>query len=98
MSSCLRLFLPLNLRGQKSLGPLKMFLEMVHKLIVPQKKIMSRSFLNSGTLIVNTEQRYDKNFYLTLELFFFPLCLLLISTEMKNLAGQRRKFKHVIFH
>ncbi len=26
-----------NLRGQKSLGPLKMFLEMAHKVIVPQK-------------------------------------------------------------
>ena len=41
-----------NLRGQKSLGPLKMSLEMAHKVIVPQKKIISRSFLNSGTLIV----------------------------------------------
>jgi hypothetical protein len=41
-----------NLRGQKSLGPLKMSLEMAHKVIVPQKKIMSSSFLNSGTLIV----------------------------------------------
>ena len=39
-------------RGQKSLGPLKMSLEMAHKVIVPQKKIISRSFLNSGTLIV----------------------------------------------
>jgi hypothetical protein len=41
-------------KGQKSLGPLKMSLEMAHKVIVPQKnyKIMSRSFLNSGTLIV----------------------------------------------
>jgi hypothetical protein len=28
-----------------------MSLEMAHKVIVPQKKIMSRSFLNSGTLI-----------------------------------------------
>ena len=40
---------------QKSLGPLKiikMSLEMAHKVIVPQKKIISRSFLNSGTLIV----------------------------------------------
>jgi hypothetical protein len=43
-----------NLRGQKSLGPLKMSLELAHKVIVPQKKCMSRSFLNSGTLIVNT--------------------------------------------
>jgi hypothetical protein len=47
-----RLFWFLNLRGQKSLGPLKMSLKMAHKVIVPQKKIMSRSFLNSGTLIV----------------------------------------------
>ncbi len=50
-----RLFWPLNCperRGQKSLGPLKMSLEMAHKVIVPQKKIMSCSFLNSGTLIV----------------------------------------------
>jgi hypothetical protein len=36
----------------RSLGPLKMSLEMAQKVIVPQKKIMSRSFLNSGTLIV----------------------------------------------
>jgi hypothetical protein len=42
-----------NLRGQKSLGPLKMSLGMAHKVIVPPKKIISRSFLNSGTLIVN---------------------------------------------
>jgi hypothetical protein len=27
-----------NLRGQKSLGPLKMSLEITHKVIVPQKK------------------------------------------------------------
>ncbi len=31
-----------------------MSLEMAHKVIVPQKKIMSRSFLNSGTLIVTS--------------------------------------------
>ncbi len=48
-------FLTPNLRGQKCLGPLKMSLEMAHKVIVPQKKIMSRSFLNSGTLIVITQ-------------------------------------------
>ncbi len=29
-----------------------MSLEIANKVIVPQKKIMSRSFLNSGTLIV----------------------------------------------
>jgi hypothetical protein len=38
-------------RGQKSRGPLKMSLEMAHKVIVPQKKIRSQSFLNSGTLV-----------------------------------------------
>jgi len=32
-----------------------MSLEMAHKVIVPQKKIRSRSFLNSGTLIVKKE-------------------------------------------
>ena len=41
-----------NLRGQKSLCPLKKSLEMAQKVIVPQKNIMSRIFLNSGTLIV----------------------------------------------
>jgi hypothetical protein len=44
-------FLTLNW-GQKSLGPLKMSLEMAHKVLSHQKKIISRSFLNSGTLIV----------------------------------------------
>ncbi len=38
-------------RGQKSRGPLKMSREMAHKVIVPQKKIMSQSFLNSRTLV-----------------------------------------------
>jgi hypothetical protein len=41
----------------KSLGPLKISLEMAQKVIVPQKKIMSRSFLNSGTLIVIFEHK-----------------------------------------
>jgi hypothetical protein len=45
-------FLRDSLRGQKSLCPLKMSLEMAHKVIVPQKKIMSQSFLNSGTLVI----------------------------------------------
>jgi hypothetical protein len=35
-----------------------MSLEMAHKVIVPQKKIMSRSFLNSGTLIVNITGKF----------------------------------------
>jgi hypothetical protein len=46
-----------NLRGQKSLGPLKMSLEMAHKVIVPPKKNYIPQFLlNSGTLIVITVQ------------------------------------------
>jgi hypothetical protein len=45
------IFLTSKLRGQKSLGPLKMSLEMAHKVIVPQQKIRSQSFLNSGTLV-----------------------------------------------
>ena len=45
-------FLSLNC-PERSLGPLKMSLEeMAHKVIVPQKKIMSQSFLNSGTLVI----------------------------------------------
>jgi hypothetical protein len=47
-------FLTPRLSRAQSLGPLKMSLEMAHKVIVPQKKIMSLSFLNSGTLIVNS--------------------------------------------
>ncbi len=39
-------FLTPKFKGSKS--PLKMSLELAHKVIVPQKKIMSRSFLNSG--------------------------------------------------
>jgi hypothetical protein len=31
-----------NLRGQKSLGPLKMSLEMAHKVIVPQKNYVPK--------------------------------------------------------
>jgi hypothetical protein len=38
--------------GQKSLGPLKMSLEMAQKVIVPKKKVMSQSFLNRGTLVI----------------------------------------------
>jgi hypothetical protein len=34
-----------NLRGQKSLGPLKMSHEMAHKVIVPQKKNYVPQFL-----------------------------------------------------
>jgi hypothetical protein len=39
----------------KSLGPLKISLEMAQKAICPQKKIISRMFKISGALIVKTE-------------------------------------------
>jgi hypothetical protein len=37
-----------NLRGQKSLGPLKMSLEMAHNVIVPQKKLCPAVSLTAG--------------------------------------------------
>ena len=37
----------------------KLSLEMAHKVIVPQKKIMSRSFLNSRTLIVKIHEDFN---------------------------------------
>ncbi len=40
-------------RGQKSLGPLEISLEMAHYVVCPQKKIISRIFKISGALIVN---------------------------------------------
>jgi hypothetical protein len=50
-----------NLRGQKSLGPLKMSLEMAHKVIVPPKKNYIPQFLkqrdiNSYFLLGGNEQ------------------------------------------
>ena len=39
-------------RGQKSLGPLEIVLEMAHYVVCPQKKIISRIFKISGALIV----------------------------------------------
>ncbi len=45
MSRCLMSCARDNLRGQKSLGPLKMSLEMAHKVIVPQKKNYVPKFL-----------------------------------------------------
>ena len=49
-------------KGSKSLGPLKKSLEKAKKVIVQQKKIMFRSFLNSGTLIVKIT--YKNNIWL----------------------------------
>jgi hypothetical protein len=39
-------------KGQKSLAPIKISLEMAHEVICTQKKIISRIFKISGTLIV----------------------------------------------
>jgi len=47
-----------------------MSLEMAHKVIVPQRKIMSRSFLNSGTLIVVILFIYLLFVYVFIYLFF----------------------------
>jgi hypothetical protein len=41
-------------RGQKSLGPLEKRREMPHYMFYPRKKIISRTFIISGTLIVKT--------------------------------------------
>jgi hypothetical protein len=38
-------------RGQKSLSPLEISLEMAHYVVCPQKKIISRIFKISGALI-----------------------------------------------
>ncbi len=46
-----------NLRGQKSLGPLKMPLEMAHKVIVPQKKNYVPQFLKQRDINSYTVQQ-----------------------------------------
>jgi hypothetical protein len=38
-------------------------LEMAHKVMLPQEKIMSRSFLNSGTLIVIFVPRRNAEYF-----------------------------------
>jgi hypothetical protein len=43
-----------------------MSLEMAHKVILPPKKIISRSFLNSGTLIVNISTCYSSKYWKTM--------------------------------
>jgi hypothetical protein len=59
-----------NLRGRKSRGPLKMSLEMAH---LSRKKIMSRSFLNSGTLKVSKAL-----------LYFYEIVLLKMKSRTKT--------------
>ena len=62
-----------NSRSQKSLGPLKKSLEISKKVIVPQKKkIMSRSFFNSGTLIVITFHQNNSEIQL-FDIAFFSI-------------------------
>ena len=63
-----------------------MSLEMAHKVIVPQKKIMSSSFLNSGTSIViflNSNKKkwgFYTGFYHKLMIVIFDL----IITSIRN--------------
>jgi hypothetical protein len=57
-----------------------MSLEMAQKVIVPQKKIMSRIFLNSGTLIVIL-------FKMVSELHFAPTILYLYQRPGKTKCG-----------
>ncbi len=45
-------------RGQKSLGPLEISLEMAHYVVCPQKKIISRIFKISGALIVKNRLNF----------------------------------------
>ncbi len=56
-----------------------MSLEMAHKVIVPQKKIMSRSFLNSGTLIVSFEIFLQEGFTVKL-----PKLIIVIENNNNN--------------
>ncbi len=70
------LLYPSNPRGQKSLGPLKMSLEMAHKVIVPQKKNYVTQFLKqrdinsyysmvrSDRLILLFSDKYKKRYEL----------------------------------
>jgi hypothetical protein len=48
-------FLTPKFRGQKSLSPLEISLEMAHYVVCPQKKIISRIFKISGALIVKAD-------------------------------------------
>jgi hypothetical protein len=64
---------------------------MSHKVIVPQKKIMSRSFLNSGTLIVTLSFLASYSFRTIhrseiIQSFLnpFKLCTALYSRENKT--------------
>ncbi len=59
-----------NLRGQKSLGPLKMSLEMAHKIIVPQKKNYVPQFLKQRDINSYLKVHKNENFFA----FDFEFC------------------------
>jgi tRNA(His) 5'-end guanylyltransferase len=58
------LYLNRNLRGQKSLGPLKMSLEMAHKVIVPQKKNYVPQFLKQRDINSYSNIVYNVYYYM----------------------------------
>ena len=61
-----------NLRGQKSLGPLKMSHEMAKKVIVPQKKNYVPQFLKQRD--INSYYIRKKNERFAHSLFFGEIC------------------------
>ena len=78
-----------NLRGQKSLGSPKKSLEMAKKVIAPHKKIMSRSFLNSGTLIVNIGLVCTSTLLIS--------CVVYMCTLYSRVGGRRAIISKVLF-
>jgi hypothetical protein len=69
-----------NLRGQKSPGPLKMSLEMVHKVIVPPKKNYIPQFLKQRDInSYKRESAADSFFLHKNQLNYTILCSLSIS-------------------
>jgi hypothetical protein len=89
-----------NIDGQKSLGggPLKISLEMAHKVICPQKKLISCIFKINGTLIVinycrfNTYFSFDKYFPIHDHLLQFrPQYDIQIITFLKNNFNEEKK-------
>ncbi len=58
-----------NLRGQKSLGPLKMSLEMAHKVILPPKKNYIPQFLKQRDI-----NSYNIQFDIILSIFVLIAC------------------------
>ncbi len=63
-----------------------MSLEMAHKVIVPPKKIISRSFLNSGTLIVNIYHTFPD-----IVLYGESIIYLLLTPDVLSMSGSQTK-------